>query len=107
MSDAIKTPDAKDAADNKAVAMIGYLGILCLLPLLLKKDSAFAQFHGKQGLILCLAWIVVMLVGWFPFIGWALWLVAVVFTVLGLMNAYNGKMEPLPFIGQYADKIKL
>jgi uncharacterized membrane protein len=107
MSDAIKMPDAKDAADNKVVAMIGYLGILCLLPLLLKKDSAFAQFHGKQGLVLCLAWIVVMLVGWFPFIGWVLWIATVVLTVVGMMNAYNGKMELLPLIGQYADKIKL
>src|SRR3990167_5276307 len=52
-----KTEKSKDA---RILAAIGYLWILCLLPLLGKRQSEFAQFHGKQGLayhyfIYCLA----------------------------------------------------
>jgi hypothetical protein len=43
---------SKDAEDNRVMAAIGYLGILFLVPLLVKKDSPFAQFHAKQGLAL-------------------------------------------------------
>ncbi len=106
-SETKKTPSEKDIQDNKIIAAIGYLGILCLLPLLGKKDSVYAQFHGKQGLVLCLLWVVTILIGWIPFIGWALWIAAVVFTVVGISNAYSGKMEELPIIGKYAEKINL
>ena len=44
--------------DNKIIAALSYIGILCLIPLLAKKDSKFAQEHGKQGLIMLIAWIV-------------------------------------------------
>ena len=103
----IHQPDPKDAAENKIVAMIGYLGILCLVPLFLKKDSAYAQFHGKQGLVLCLLWVATWALGWLPLFGWGLVVATVILTIVGMQNAAAGKMEELPIIGQYADKIKL
>lgn len=100
-------PDQKDFQDNKIIAMMGYLGILCLIPLLGRKDSPYAQFHGRQGLILCILWLITWVVGWFPFVGWALWIASIILTVVGMQNAYNGKTEELPVIGKYAEKIKL
>ena len=38
--------------EGKLFAAIGYISVLCLIPLFLKKDNAFAQFHGRQALIL-------------------------------------------------------
>ena len=43
---------SKDVEENKAMAAIGYLGILFLIPLLANKDSPFAQYHAKQGMVL-------------------------------------------------------
>ncbi|MCX6778797.1 MAG: DUF4870 domain-containing protein [Candidatus Magasanikbacteria bacterium] len=102
-----KVPDPKDFKNNKIIAAVGYLGILCLIPLLGKKDSPFAQFHGKQGLVLCILWLVTWVVGWIPFVGWALWVASIIFTVVGMQNVYNGKMEELPVIGKYAEQIKI
>ena len=42
----------KEVQEGKIYAVIGYLGILCIIPLLLKRDNKFALFHGKQGLVL-------------------------------------------------------
>ena len=42
----------QDVENNKVIAAIGYIWILCLVPLFLRRRSAFAQFHAKQGLVL-------------------------------------------------------
>lgn len=96
--------DAKDIEQNKLLAAIGYIGILCLIPLLAKKDSRFCQEHGKQGFVLFIAGIALMIVGWIPFIGLIAWLgnIAVfICAVIGLINALQGKFWEVPLIGQY------
>jgi fumarate reductase subunit D len=50
-------PDAKRSQsgtikDGKFFAVIGYFTVLCLVPLLLKRNNEFAQFHGRQALVL-------------------------------------------------------
>ena len=96
-------PGNKDVEENKLWAFVGYLGILCLIPLLAKKDSPFAQFHAKQGLILTIAWFF----AWVPFFGWILALVTFVFWVMGIVSVFSGKMKPLPIVGDLAKKINI
>ena len=38
--------------EGKFFAAIGYLSVLCFVPILLKKNNQFAQFHGRQALVL-------------------------------------------------------
>jgi len=97
--------------EEKFLSAIGYLGVLCLLPLVLKKDSAFAQHHGKQGLVLLLAWLVLWVGNIIPILGQLVWfvgsIVLLVFILQGMLNAYNGKWWDVPVLGVYAKKIKL
>ncbi|KKU30479.1 MAG: hypothetical protein UX57_C0028G0004 [Candidatus Uhrbacteria bacterium GW2011_GWE2_46_68] len=101
----------KDAEENKIIAALGYLGFLCLLPLLLKKDSPFAQHHGKQGLVLLIAWLILWLVNVVPFVGQVLWVLGsigiLILVLLGIVNALNGNMWEMPVLGKYAKDIKL
>ena len=54
------TPEQdKEIQEGKMYAVIAYLGILCLVPLLLKKENKFALFHGKQGLVLFICFDVI------------------------------------------------
>lgn len=103
--------DPKDVEENKILAIIGYLGILFLVPLLAKKDSPYAQFHGKQGMVLFIAEVVGYLIAVVPFIGWFLSLLIGLFTfvlaIMGIINAAGGKMKELPLIGEYAKKINM
>lgn len=105
MADEMKKPvsGSKDVEENKLWAVLGYLGILCLIPLLGKKDSPFAQYHAKQGLILLLGWIV----SWVPFIGWLVWFGVAILSIIGIINALGGKMTPLPLVGSYAEKLNI
>ena len=95
--------DEKDIKDNKLWAFLGYLGILCLIPLLARKDSKFAHFHAKQGLILLIGEFFV----WVPVIGWILGIVIFVLWIMGVVNVFSGKMKPLPIVGEWAQKINL
>jgi len=102
------TPEEqKDVEENKVIAAIGYLWILCLVPLLLKRESKFAQFHGKQGLLLFIVEIVGMFIYWIPFLGWLLGLATLVLAIYGIVQALQGKYEELPILGKYAKKINL
>jgi uncharacterized membrane protein len=77
----------------------------------LKKNSAFAQHHGKQGLVLLLAWVVLWIGNIIPVLGQIVWFVGsialVVLVILGMVNALQGKMWEMPFLGSLAKQLKL
>jgi uncharacterized membrane protein len=101
--------------EGKVWAIIGYLGILFLVPLLAKKDNKFALYHAKQGLILFIAeiviWVVAFILMFIRFVGWAiaaiLWIAILVLFIIGIVNAATGKYKALPLIGQIAEKWKI
>lgn len=106
-----KIMDLKDIADNKLFAAIGYLGILCFVPLFLKKDSLYAQFHGRQALVLFIAEIIVSFVNIIPFLGQLIWffgsIVFLIVSVMGIIKAWQGECWEIPLISGYARKISL
>ena len=96
--------------EARALAWLSYLGILLIIPLLVYRDSAYAKFHVKQGLVLLIAEIIwsvaAQFFGWIPFAGQIIlaagWLLLTVLTIIGIVNAASGKEEPLPVIGKFA-----
>ncbi|MFA6525188.1 MAG: DUF4870 domain-containing protein [Patescibacteria group bacterium] len=99
--------DSKDIEDNKLIAALGYVWILCLIPLLLKRDSKFAQFHGKQGLVLFIVEIVGWLVYWIPLVGWLFAVLVLVMAIIGFVKALSGEYWELPIVGSFAKKLNL
>ncbi|MBS0630649.1 MAG: hypothetical protein JSS11_01950 [Verrucomicrobia bacterium] len=98
--------DSADVEKNKAFAVISYLWILFLIPLLAAKDSKFARFHAYQGLTLFLATLVVgVIVRLLPYnlsgLEWLLDLGLLVLAILGIVNAAQGRGRPLPVIGGF------
>lgn len=93
----------KDAQDNKGMAIVAY--IIFFIPLLAAKESKFARFHANQGLNVLLLSIAAGILGQFiPVIGWLISsggsIAAIVFVILGIINAANGEMKELPLIGK-------
>ncbi|MCK4883162.1 MAG: hypothetical protein KAS92_09075, partial [Candidatus Omnitrophica bacterium] len=58
-----KRPSDKDQQilEGKVFAILSYLSILCIIPLVFKKDNPFVLKHGKQGLILFLGEVAVFI----------------------------------------------
>lgn len=106
--------DAPTTGVQKNIAMAVVAYIIFFIPLLTgdaKKDP-FVKYHTKQGLVLFLLVVAINVIGmvipfylWFT-ISWILSLGSLALLVLGIINAVNGKQEPLPVIGKYADIFK-
>ena len=108
---------SKDAESNKGMAIIAYIGILCLIPLLTGdyKKSSFLKFHTNQGVVLFITAIATWIASWILwaiFAAMRLWFIGgflsplvgitiFVFMILGIINAVNGVMKPLPLIGKF------
>ncbi len=97
--------------NERLIAAVGYLGVLFLIPLFFKRESQFAQFHGKQGLVLFVAWAIISLIAIIPVLGWIIWLVGnivlVVLMIVGILKAYIGELWEMPYLGKYAKRVKI
>lgn len=103
-------PEETKKEEKDLTAVLSYIGILFLVPLLVCKDNSFAQFHAKQGLVLCIAEIATSMISWIPVVGWIAllcWIIWFVLSVIGIVNVLNGKKEGLPVIGKFADSFKI
>ncbi len=101
-----QAPDQQE----RAMAAIGYLGILCLVPLILMRKSSFAMHHGKQGLVLLIAWVILSVGNIIPILGQIVWVfgsvILFVFMILGIVNSFSGKLWSMPFLGDFAKSFK-
>ena len=93
--------DQQDIEKHKAVACLSYIFLLFLVPLLTQKESTFAQFHAKQGMILFITWIVVaFILSVIPFIGWmllpAMNLLFIVVSVIAIVKTLSGEAWTIP-----------
>ncbi len=100
--------DPNDVQQNKVMAVLAYIGILFLVPLLAAPNSQYARFHTNQGLVLFLfdiaVGIVSAIVAFIPFVGLILspllGLAMFVLMILGIVNAATGNAKELPLIGK-------
>ncbi len=93
----------QDIEQNKIWALLSYLGILCLIPLLAKRESKFAQFHAKQGLVMFIAEFFF----WIPVIGWLAAIVMIFIWIMAIIKVLQGQYWKAPIIGDIAEKINI
>ena len=110
----VPAADAKEIEEGKVFAILsyvlGFLGIPFFLVPLIMRNNTFSLYHSKQCLII---WLAAMAGGMISGIltlvcigiitGIALGVFLLVVNIMGLMNASNGEMKPLPLIGKYAE----
>lgn len=106
-----KPGEVENIDDLKAIAAVGYLGILFLIPMLTHPKSKYAIFHANQSVLLLITAAIINSVGMIPIIGWFIVLpfgniFVLVLFIMGVINALGGEMKRLPLIGGY-DIIKV
>jgi len=105
---------AQEVADGKAFAVLSYVLSLIGLPFflvpLIMRNNAFSLYHAKQCLMLWLVGIVggilsavlaVVCIG--VVLGLLLAVFGLVLTIMGIINASNGVVKPLPVIGRWGE----
>jgi len=100
--------DKAQVLDGKMYAVLAYLSIFCIVPLIVKKNNPFVLCHGRQGLVLFVGEVGTMVLsivfpwGLRPFLfilfGFSFW---------GIITALRGQCVALPVIARIAAKITL
>jgi len=103
-------PEKKTESGVNPLAIISYIGPLCLIPYLSKEKDEFVKFHVKQGLVLFIAEVATWAVVWiFPFLWFLMNLVSLawlVLSIIGIINVVHKEKKELPIVGSLAGKIK-
>jgi fumarate reductase subunit D len=106
------------SGDRTIFLVLSYLGILCLIPLLAKKDDPEVQWHAKNGLGLFIAelvWVALRIALIFvrvpglgcgmATIGCVVWIGFLVLSIMGIIKAVNGQRFRIPILTDMAEKM--
>lgn len=97
-----------DILDGKMYAVLAYLSIFCIVPLILRKNNNFVLAHGRQGLVLFVAEVgnlVVSII--FPWAFKPFLFILFGFSFWGMVMAIRGQFVELPLVAKIAEKITL
>ena len=86
--------------DAKTTGIVAYLTWIGLLIAIILGDREGARFHVNQALVI---WIVGLVAGFIPLLGWLVSLFCLICAIIGLIGALNGEEKAVPLLG----KIKL
>lgn len=87
----------KDIDEGKSLAWLSYLGLLLLIPLLVKPENTFCKHHSKQGIVILGLWIAVSILS--PFIrvlDSLAFLAIAVISIIGIVQALSGNYWKAP-----------
>lgn len=88
-------------------AALSYVWVLFVIPFTIGHNKPFVYRHARQGLALFVFELCLMIVGWVPFLGWAIalvgWIFVCVCAVLGVVHALSGKDWKIPLLHRWVD----
>lgn len=115
LKDYSKDYDKNEIESGKAMGILSYLGILCLIPYFAEKNNKYVRFHAIQGLNLLLVSVIYgfacgflsVLLAFIPVVGAMLALVLSLLSygfyalnIWGIVNVCNGKAKELPLVNK-------
>jgi fumarate reductase subunit D len=95
--------------EGKIFALLSYLGILCIIPLVVKRDNPFALANGKQGLVLFVGEVGVFVAS----IILPMLLIKICYLAFGILSLWGiieclrGHFLKMPYVSRIAEKIIL
>ena len=105
--------------EDKTAAILAYItliGYIVAIVMNSNNKTKIGSYHLKQATGLLLTsialWFLIMVIAFLPFIGFTvlflspvLWILILVLVILGVINAANGAMKPLPLVGPMFEKL--
>ncbi|MCK5133982.1 MAG: hypothetical protein KAR40_17765 [Candidatus Sabulitectum sp.] len=94
---------SSDIESGKAMAGISYFGIPgFIIAMVTSRENRYVMFHAQQSLIPTILFVIRYLPGTPGFLDSIFGLAALVLFIIGLINSFGGKVQPLPLLGELA-----
>lgn len=97
--------------EGKSTAVIAYLTLIGLIIAFIQnneKKNPFAAFHIRQCIGLFLTGFALGFISLIPILGWIVGILGMILMIIlwfiGFVSALNGKMKPLPIVGNLYQK---
>ena len=98
----MKTVKRVNGAKSYTLGIMSYLGVLCLVPLIVNKEDELVHFHAKQGLVLWVWSVLALLFLQLPGIGKLLFSTSVmailICSLVGILSVVLGKAWKIPVV---------
>ncbi len=98
-----------DEFKERDLAAAGYIGPVFLYSLIKNSGSELVRYHAKQSAMILALHMLNSVIGAVPYVGKPVkklnTTLLVLLAFLGARNAYFGKKEPVPFVGQIISSI--
>lgn len=111
MEEEKKTKEKTSVSGENVFAILSYLWILCLIPILMKKEDEFIRFHARQGLMLFIVEVGIGIIGIIPFLGPIVFLLGMLvcglLSLAGIVQVLMGNKWKMPIIGDWSEKINI
>jgi len=101
------TSQTAQKKEDNMIAIISYctvIGLIIAFVMNQEKKNAFGSYHIRQSLGLALTGLALSLINIIPILGWIIsilgFFMLVYMWIMGLVNAINHKLKPLPILGK-------
>jgi len=92
--------------NNMLMGILCYLGLLIIIPYLMRRNDPFVKFHIQQGLVVFAINVVVLVFRWVTGpLGILLNLINLatfILAIIGIVNVVKAKEKELPLVGKFA-----
>lgn len=100
-----------EVGQNTIMAILAYIGPLVIVSYVMAKDEPFVKFHIKQGLVLFISEVVLWFIMSAVYMLWPIIQIVhlgiIVLSILGIINAVQGKEKELPIVGKWGESFKI
>jgi len=108
MDTAMPASETTAAAEDRTVAIVGYLtiiGFIAAIVMHMNRKTQVGAFHLRQVLGLVVTGVAGGICAMVPILGWIVWIVVtlglIALWLLGLLSALRGDMRPVPILGEH------
>lgn len=94
---------------TRVLSAMSYLGVLCLVPLVMNRSDTYVQFHARQGVVLWMWEVLAIYTLLIPAVGNIFFRVSsiacLVLSVIGVVSVLLGRAWKFPVIGDWAARL--
>lgn len=97
------------SVSSRMLAVMSYLGVLSLVPLVMNREDPYVQFHARQGVVLWMWEVLAIYTLLVPAVGSFFFrfssVACLILSVMGVLSVLLGRAWKFPIIGEWSARL--